>query len=98
MDKRLAAGEVQKSDAIALQDIASKFRLRQRDRMPGFLGQPVEGEAAKIAARIAAAGHGEMTDARTAIPHCTERHLPNLRLQSFASQWLSPTRLVRRVL
>src|SRR5215468_10061442 len=89
MDQRLAAGEVQKSDAIALQDIASELRLRQRGRMPGFLGQPVKGEAAKTATRIATAGNSEMTDARTAIPHCAEPHLPNLRLQSFASQWLS---------
>jgi hypothetical protein len=60
MDERLAAGEVQKPNAVVNQDIGRELCLVECHGMPRRRGQPVAGEAAKIAARVAAAGDGGM--------------------------------------
>jgi hypothetical protein len=75
--KRLTAGEVQKPNAIALQDVAGELCIWEGNGVPRHRRQPVAGKAAEAAARVASAGNGEVAGPRTAVPNGPKRQLPD---------------------
>ena len=68
---------MQKSHAVAFQDVAGRLCLGQRNRTLSLFSQPIAGKAAEPAASIAGAGNGEMADPGAAISQGAQRHFPD---------------------
>ena len=78
-NSRPTGEKMQKSDAVALQDVGGELCLAESNRTPRSSGQLIASKAAKTAARVAGAGNGEMAQAWTTIPEGMQRHLPDRR-------------------
>ena len=90
---------MQKSHAVAFQDVAGRLCLGQRNRMLSLVSQPVAGKAAEPAASIAGAGNGEMADPGAAISQGAQRHFPDgWGLCDAVGHCLLPTRPVPRLI
>src|SRR6516225_11504115 len=78
-NSRPTGEKMQKSNAVAIQDVRGELCLIEGHRMPRRRGQLVAGKAAKTAARVAGARNGEMAQTGAAIPDGMQRHLPDRR-------------------
>src|SRR6516162_5733098 len=78
-NSRPTGEKMQKSNAVAIQDVRGELCLIEGHRMPRRRGQLVAGKAAETAAGIAGARDGEMAQTGGAIPDGMHRHLPDRR-------------------